>query len=157
MIIGMGTPVQTLPVSAAALREVDLVGVFRYAHAYPAAIELLARGHPRLPDVAKLVTHRFRGLDAVPAAFDMAGRAKDDCGNLVLKVMKGEPGLPTVLSAPTWGFYDVNFGGKPFTFQRGYGSYVMENVLFKVSYPGKRGTLGYLFPFSGCKTNIGGS
>jgi 2-methylcitrate dehydratase len=57
--------------------------------------------------------------------------------NLVLKVLKGEQGLPTVLSAPTWGFYDVNFGGKPFQFQRGYGSYVMENVLFKVSYPGK--------------------
>ncbi|EMD69020.1 hypothetical protein COCSADRAFT_105062 [Bipolaris sorokiniana ND90Pr] len=64
-----------------------------------------------------------------------AGDACQTAVNLVLKVMKGEPGLPTVLSAPTWGFYDVNFGGKPFTFQRGYGSYVMENVLFKVSYP----------------------
>ncbi|CAG5156438.1 uncharacterized protein ALTATR162_LOCUS4236 [Alternaria atra] len=64
-----------------------------------------------------------------------AGDACQTAVNLVLKVMKGEQGLPTVLSAPTWGFYDVNFGGKPFQFQRGYGSYVMENVLFKVSYP----------------------
>jgi len=64
-----------------------------------------------------------------------AGDACQTAVNLVLKVMKGEPGLPTVLSAPTWGFYDVNFGGKKFQFQRPYGSYVMENVLFKVSYP----------------------
>jgi len=49
--------------------------------------------------------------------------------------MKGEGGMATVLSAPTWGFYDVNFHGKKFDFQRPYGSYVMENVLFKVSYP----------------------
>ena len=44
-------------------------------------------------------------------------------------------GVPTVLSAPVWGFYDVLFKGKKFEFQRPYGSYVMENVLFKVSYP----------------------
>ncbi|KAI1004002.1 2-methylcitrate dehydratase [Podosphaera aphanis] len=64
--------------------------------------------------------------------------AGDSCQravNLVLKVMKGEPGVPTVLSAPVWGFYDVLFKGKKFEFQRSYGSYVMENVLFKVSYP----------------------
>jgi 2-methylcitrate dehydratase len=47
----------------------------------------------------------------------------------------GEMGYPTVLTAPTWGFYDVSFGGKPFTFQRSFGSYVAENVLFKISYP----------------------
>ncbi|KAG8420074.1 ATP-binding cassette transporter CGR1 [Metarhizium acridum] len=47
----------------------------------------------------------------------------------------GLPGVPTVLSAPTWGFYDVLFKGNKFEFQRPYGSYVMENVLFKVSYP----------------------
>lgn len=66
-----------------------------------------------------------------------AGDACERAVNLVLKVMKGEGGMPTVLSAPTWGFYDVNFGGKKFEFQRPYGSYIMENVLFKVSYPGK--------------------
>ncbi|KAM0465313.1 hypothetical protein ACHAPV_001359 [Trichoderma viride] len=64
-----------------------------------------------------------------------AGDACQRAVNLALKVMKGESGVPTVLSAPTWGFYDVLFGGKKFEFQRPYGSYVMENVLFKVSYP----------------------
>jgi 2-methylcitrate dehydratase len=44
-------------------------------------------------------------------------------------------GYPSVLTAKTWGFYDVSFRGKEFTFQRPYGSYVMENVLFKISYP----------------------
>jgi len=48
---------------------------------------------------------------------------------------KGEMGYPSALTAKTWGFYDVLFKGKPFTFQRPYGSYVMENVLFKISYP----------------------
>jgi len=47
----------------------------------------------------------------------------------------GEMGYPSVLTAKTWGFYDVCFGGKPFRFQRPYGSYVMENVLFKISFP----------------------
>ncbi|KAM3514279.1 hypothetical protein MY11210_002069 [Beauveria gryllotalpidicola] len=64
-----------------------------------------------------------------------AGDACQRAVNLALKVMKGEPGVPTVLSAPVWGFYDVLFKGKKFEFQRPYGSYVMENVLFKVSYP----------------------
>lgn len=66
-----------------------------------------------------------------------AGDACQRAVNLVLKVQKGEPGVPTVLSAPVWGFYDVLFKGNKFAFQRPYGSYVMENVLFKVSYPGK--------------------
>ena len=64
-----------------------------------------------------------------------AGDACERAVNLCMKVMKGEKGMATVLSTPTWGFYDVNFGGKKFEFQRPYGSYVMENVLFKVSYP----------------------
>ncbi|KAL5606716.1 hypothetical protein BROUX41_003112 [Berkeleyomyces rouxiae] len=64
-----------------------------------------------------------------------AGDACQRAVNLALKVAKGETGIPTVLSAPVWGFYDVLFKGKPFEFQRPYGSYVMENVLFKVSYP----------------------
>lgn len=65
------------------------------------------------------------------AAGDACQKAVDN----VLKVMRGEPGVPTVLSAPIWGFYDVCFGGNKFSFQRPYESYVMENVLFKVSYP----------------------
>ncbi|KAK3073384.1 ATP-binding cassette transporter CGR1 [Teratosphaeriaceae sp. CCFEE 6253] len=64
-----------------------------------------------------------------------AGDACQKAVNLCLKVLGGEGGMPTVLSAPTWGFYDVNFHGKKFSFQREYGAYVMENVLFKVSYP----------------------
>ncbi|KAK2747138.1 ATP-binding cassette transporter CGR1 [Myotisia sp. PD_48] len=64
-----------------------------------------------------------------------AGDACQRAVNLVLKVQKGESGVPTVLSAPVWGFYDVLFKGNKFQFQRPYGSYVMENVLFKVSYP----------------------
>jgi 2-methylcitrate dehydratase len=44
-------------------------------------------------------------------------------------------GYPTALTAKTWGFYDVSFKGQPFKFQRAYGSYVMENVLFKISFP----------------------
>ncbi|KAL1990953.1 hypothetical protein VTN49DRAFT_5457 [Thermomyces lanuginosus] len=64
-----------------------------------------------------------------------AGDACQRAVNLVLKVLKGEKGVPTVLSAPGWGFYDTLFKGKKFQFQRPYGSYVMENVLFKVSYP----------------------
>ncbi|SPO00059.1 probable 2-methylcitrate dehydratase [Cephalotrichum gorgonifer] len=64
-----------------------------------------------------------------------AGDACQRAVNLALKVLKGEKGVPTVLSAPVWGFYDVLFKGKKFEFQRPYGSYVMENVLFKVSYP----------------------
>lgn len=64
-----------------------------------------------------------------------AGDACQRAVNLALKVLKGQSGIPTVLSAPVWGFYDVAFKGKKFEFQREYGSYVMENVLFKVSYP----------------------
>ncbi|RMZ92607.1 hypothetical protein DV736_g158, partial [Chaetothyriales sp. CBS 134916] len=64
-----------------------------------------------------------------------AGDACQRAVNLVLKVQKGQSGIPTVLSAPVWGFYDVLFKEQPFKFQRPYGSYVMENVLFKVSYP----------------------
>ncbi|KAI9856024.1 MAG: ATP-binding cassette transporter CGR1 [Vezdaea acicularis] len=62
-----------------------------------------------------------------------AGDACQRAVNLVLKVQKGEGGLPTVLSAPVWGFYDVSFRGKSFKFQRPYGNYVMENVLFKTA------------------------
>lgn len=83
----MGNPIQTLPISAAALREVDLVGVFRYADTYSEAIEILSSGNPLLPDLSKLVTHRYRGFESIPDAFAMAGRVKDDDGKLVLKVL----------------------------------------------------------------------
>ena len=49
--------------------------------------------------------------------------------------LKGEMGYPSALSAKTWGFYDVLFKGKPFSLPQPFGSYVMENVLFKISFP----------------------
>ncbi len=65
------------------------------------------------------------------AAGDAASRAV----RLALIAQTGETGYPTVLTAKRWGFYDVYFQGREFTFQRPYGSYVMENILFKISYP----------------------
>ncbi|HVB49016.1 MAG TPA: bifunctional 2-methylcitrate dehydratase/aconitate hydratase [Burkholderiales bacterium] len=64
-----------------------------------------------------------------------AGDATSRAVRLALISKTGEMGYPSVLSARTWGFYDVLFKGKPFKFQRSFGSYVMENVLFKISYP----------------------
>jgi 2-methylcitrate dehydratase len=64
-----------------------------------------------------------------------AGDATSRAVRLALIAKTGEMGYPSVLTAKTWGFYDVLFKGKPFKFQRKYGSYVMENVLFKISYP----------------------
>ncbi len=64
-----------------------------------------------------------------------AGDATSRAVRLALITKAGEMGYPSALSAPTWGFYDVSFHGKSFQFQRPYGSYVMENVLFKLSYP----------------------
>ncbi|MFC5522502.1 bifunctional 2-methylcitrate dehydratase/aconitate hydratase [Polaromonas jejuensis] len=64
-----------------------------------------------------------------------AGDATSRAVRLALIARTGEIGYPSVLSAKTWGFYDVLFKGQPFKFQRPYGSYVMEHVLFKISYP----------------------
>ncbi len=64
-----------------------------------------------------------------------AGDASARAVRLALFSMNGEMGIPTVLTAKEWGFYDVLFDGRAFAFQRPYGSYVMENILFKVSYP----------------------
>ncbi len=64
-----------------------------------------------------------------------AGDATSRAVRLALMAQTGEMGYPSALTAPTWGFYDVLFRGQPFRFQREYGSYVMENVLFKISFP----------------------
>ena len=64
-----------------------------------------------------------------------AGDATSRAVRLALMARAGEMGYPSALSAKTWGFYDVSFRGHEFKFQRPYGSYVMENVLFKISYP----------------------
>ena len=64
--------------------------------------------------------------------------AGDACRRAVihaLNAVKGCVGHPSALSARTWGFYDVLFDGRAFEFERPFGSYVMENVLFKISHP----------------------
>lgn len=65
------------------------------------------------------------------AAGDAASRAV----RLALMALRGEMGYPSALSARGWGYYDVLFEGRPFSFTQPYGSYVMENVLFKISFP----------------------
>ncbi|KAK5945718.1 hypothetical protein PMZ80_002926 [Knufia obscura] len=88
VLVGMGNPVQTLPLGAAALREVDIIGVFRYANCYPAAIELFASG--KLAGIADaLVSHRVP-LDQGEKAFRLAAnQAKEgeDEGRVPVKVM----------------------------------------------------------------------
>jgi 2-methylcitrate dehydratase len=64
-----------------------------------------------------------------------AGDATSRGVRLALMAMQGEMGYPSALSAPTWGYYDVLFKGKPFSLDRPLGSYVMENILFKISFP----------------------
>ena len=64
-----------------------------------------------------------------------AGDATSRAVRLALIAQTGEMGYPSALTAKTWGFYDVSFRGKPFVFQRRYANYVMENILFKISFP----------------------
>ncbi|OAL40014.1 hypothetical protein AYO20_00927 [Fonsecaea nubica] len=88
VLVGMGTPVQTLPLGAAALREVDIIGVFRYANCYPAAIALFASG--QLDGVAEdLITHRVALADG-EKAFRVAsntGLEGEDEGRVPVKVV----------------------------------------------------------------------
>ena len=64
-----------------------------------------------------------------------AGDATSRAVRLAMMTMAGEMGIPSVLSTPVWGFYDVSFKGREFSFSRSYGTYVMENILFKISFP----------------------
>lgn len=64
-----------------------------------------------------------------------AGDATSRGVQLAYMIMRGEMGYPTPLSTKKWGLYDVLFHGKPFVFQRPLDCYVMENILFKVSFP----------------------
>jgi 2-methylcitrate dehydratase len=65
--------------------------------------------------------------------------AGDACRRAVIHainaVYRGVVGYPSALTAKTWGYYDVAFRGQAFEFERPFGSYVMENVLFKISFP----------------------
>lgn len=88
VLVGMGTPTQTLPLGAAALREVDIIGVFRYANCYPAAIALFASG--KLDGVAEdLVTHRVALGDGEKAFRLASNQAKEgeDEGRVPVKVV----------------------------------------------------------------------
>ncbi|MEM9323929.1 MAG: bifunctional 2-methylcitrate dehydratase/aconitate hydratase [Pseudomonadota bacterium] len=85
-------------------------------------------------DGSSLRTYRH-APNAGPRKSWAAGDATSRAVRLAMLVMKGEIGYPSVLTAPTWGFYDVSFKGKTFSFQRDFDSYVMEQVLFKISFP----------------------
>jgi len=85
-------------------------------------------------DGSSLRTYRH-APNAGPRKSWAAGDATSRAVRLAMLVLKGEIGYPSALTAPKWGFYDVSFKGQPFKFQRPYGSYVMENVLFKISFP----------------------
>ncbi len=85
-------------------------------------------------DGSSLRTYRH-APNAGPRKSWAAGDATSRAVRLALLVLKGEIGYPSALTAPKWGFYDVSFKGEPFKFQRPYGSYVMEHVLFKISFP----------------------
>jgi L-iditol 2-dehydrogenase len=84
-MVGMGTPVQTLPLSTAHLKEVDILGIFRYCNTYPTGIRILSSGV--LPNVEKMITHRFKGLAECRHAFEMASGTADSNGSLVMKVL----------------------------------------------------------------------
>ena len=88
MLIGMGSRNVLLPLSTAALREVDIHGSFRYANTYPTAIKLLSSG--KLGNVERLISHRMP-LEETANAFNLLSRGKDDCGNMVLKIIVGSP------------------------------------------------------------------
>ena len=83
--------------------------------------------------------HPLRCYRQAPNAGSRKGWAAADASSravmLGLMALKGEMGYPSALTAKTWGFYDALFKGKPFTFSQPFGSYVMEHVLFKISFP----------------------
>jgi len=85
-------------------------------------------------DGSSLRTYRH-SPNAGPRKSWAAGDATSRAVRLADFTMRGEIGYPSVLTAPTWGFYDVSFKGKEFEFTRPYESYVMENILFKISFP----------------------
>ena len=85
-------------------------------------------------DGQSLRTYRH-APNAGPRKSWAAGDATSRALQLVLLTQKGQIGYPSVLTAPTWGFYDVQFQGNSFSLPREFDSYVMENVLFKISFP----------------------
>ncbi len=106
------------------------------------ATRLLGGGRDRIANALSQVWVDGQSLrayrqapNAGPRKSWAAGDATSRGVRLALMTMQGEPGYPSALSAREWGFYDVSFKGERFHFPRPYGSYVMENVLFKVAFP----------------------
>jgi L-iditol 2-dehydrogenase len=89
VIVGMGTPNHTLPISDASAREIDLIPTWRYANCYPSAITMMKRAaiDEALPNLRTMITHVFRGLESVPQAFEMASKSRDMDGKLVIKTV----------------------------------------------------------------------
>ena len=85
-------------------------------------------------DGSSLRTYRH-APNAGPRKSWAAGDATSRAVRLADLTLRGEIGYPSALTAPTWGFYDVSFRGNSFLFPKAYGSYVMENILFKISFP----------------------
>jgi L-iditol 2-dehydrogenase len=93
VLVGMGTPDHTLPISEISAREISLIPTWRYANAYPRAIEVAAAAVSgsklngvKLANLEKLVTHHYKGLDAIQLAFDNASKTRDAEGKLVVKI-----------------------------------------------------------------------
>ncbi|KAI8648282.1 hypothetical protein NCS55_01497400 [Fusarium keratoplasticum] len=91
---GLGVPNIMLPISEATAREITVVPTWRYAQTYAEAAEIAKdsvtgaeRGGRKLPDIGRLVTHHFQGLEEVPRAFELAGSASDTKGDLVIKTV----------------------------------------------------------------------
>lgn len=89
LLVGMGTPNPILPISEASAREIELVPTWRYANCYPRAIEIIQAVHANLslPQVSKMITHAFNGLETVPEALRTAGKTEDAEGRLVIKAV----------------------------------------------------------------------
>ncbi|BCS27735.1 NAD(P)-dependent alcohol dehydrogenase [Aspergillus puulaauensis] len=89
VLIGMGTANQLWPISELTGREIDIVSVWRYASCYPRAIGIMdaVARQGMLPDIRKLITHRFKGLESVPNAYETAAQTKDAKSQLVIKTV----------------------------------------------------------------------
>ena len=85
-------------------------------------------------DGQSLRTYRH-SPNAGPRKSWAAGDATSRALQLVMLTMKGQIGYPSAITAPTWGFRDVLFKGKDFKINQNFKSYVMENILFKISFP----------------------
>ena len=96
----MGTPIGMIPLSSSALREVDIVGVFRYANCYPEALRLLGSG--KLHGIEKMVTQRYP-IEETDRAFEAVRRGRGEDGELVVKVMVNVTQSPSTPPSPPQG------------------------------------------------------